>query len=47
MVRAAEGEVESTELALVSMDDNSDSTLERADVTIAPGAVSVMVIAIV
>jgi hypothetical protein len=44
---AAEGETESTELALVSIDESADAALERADVTIAPGAVSVMVMAIV
>ena len=44
---AAEGETERNELALVSMDESTDAALESADVTIAPGAVSVMVIAIV
>lgn len=44
---AAEGETESTEFALVSMDESTDAALERADVTITPGAVSVMVMAIV
>jgi len=44
---AAEGETDRNELALVSMDESTDAALERADVTIAPGAVSVMVMAIV
>ena len=44
---AAEGETESTEFALDAMDESSDAALERADVTITPGAVSVMVMAIV
>jgi hypothetical protein len=47
VVSAAEGATESTELALVSMDESADAALERADVTITPGAVSVMVMAIV
>ncbi len=47
VVSAAEGETERTAFALVSMDESSDAALERADVTITPGAVSVMVMAIV
>lgn len=47
VVRAADGEAERTEFALLSMDDSSDSALDAADVTMTPGAVSVMVIAMV
>lgn len=47
VVNAAEGEAERTEFALVSIDDSSDAALERADVTITPGAVSVIVRAMV
>jgi hypothetical protein len=47
VVRGADGETERTEFALLSRDDSSDSALDAADVTMTPGAVSVMVIAIV
>lgn len=47
VVRGTDGEAERTEFALLSMDDNSDCALEAAAVTMTPGAVSVMVIAMV
>jgi hypothetical protein len=40
-------EPERTELALLSIDDSSDAALDAAAVTITPGAVSVMVMAMV
>lgn len=45
--RTTDAEPERIELALLSIDDSSDAALDAAAVTIIPGAVSVMVMAMV